>query len=64
MLELHRQLAATRTSHEMTALGKGRTKAANGQVDALVYELCDQTEEEILNIFQTCLSLDSVGGQL
>jgi len=46
MLELHRQLAATRTSHEKTALQR-QIEATDGQIDALVYELYALTEEEI-----------------
>lgn len=46
MLELHRQLAAARTSHEKTALQR-QIEATDGQIDALVYELYDLMEEEI-----------------
>ena len=46
MLALHKQLPLVRTPHEQTALE--RQIAAKGrQIDALVYELCGLTEEEI-----------------
>jgi len=46
MLALHKQFPLARTPQEQTALQ--RQIAAKGrQIDALVYELCALTEEEI-----------------
>ncbi|MCX6029136.1 MAG: Eco57I restriction-modification methylase domain-containing protein [Chloroflexi bacterium] len=45
MLALHRQLAAAKTSHEQTALQR-QIDATDRQIDRLVYELYDLTEEE------------------
>lgn len=46
MLALHRQLAAAKTAHEQTALQR-QIEATDRQIDRLVYELYDLTEEEI-----------------
>ena len=46
MLDLHKQLAAARTADEKTAL-KRLIDAADREIDRLVYELYDLTEEEI-----------------
>ena len=46
MLELHKQHAAARTSHEKTAIQR-QIEATDGQIDRLVYELYGLTEEEI-----------------
>jgi hypothetical protein len=46
MLELHRQLAAARTPQEKTALER-QIAATDQQIDTLVYELYDLTEDEI-----------------
>ncbi|MBN2043760.1 MAG: N-6 DNA methylase [Anaerolineales bacterium] len=46
MLGLHKQLAAAATPHEKDSLQR-QIDAADGQIDALVYELYGLTEEEI-----------------
>jgi len=46
MLALHRRLAAVRTDHEQTNL-KRQIDAADRQIDRLVYDLYNLTEEEI-----------------
>ncbi len=46
MLSLHQQLTETRTSHEQTLLQR-QIEATDRQIDALVYELYELTEEEI-----------------
>jgi hypothetical protein len=46
MLALHKQLAAARTDHEQTNI-KRRIDAADRQIDRLVYDLYNLTEEEI-----------------
>jgi len=46
MVALHRQLAASRTSHEQENL-KRQINAADRRIDRLVYDLYDLTEEEI-----------------
>ena len=46
MLALHKQRAATRTPAEKTQL-QHQIDATDGQIDRLVYELYDLTEEEI-----------------
>ncbi len=46
MLELHRQLASTRTAQERTMLQR-RIDATDARIDALVYQLYDLTAEEI-----------------
>ncbi len=46
MLELHRQLAGARTEHDKTTLTR-QIEATDRQIDRLVYELYDLTEEEI-----------------
>ncbi|MBM4032363.1 MAG: restriction endonuclease subunit M [Planctomycetes bacterium] len=46
MQALHRQLAAARTPHRQTALQR-QIAATDGQIDRLVYELYDLTEDEI-----------------
>jgi hypothetical protein len=46
MLALHKQLPLARTPHEQTALER-QIEAADRQIDALVYELYELTEEEI-----------------
>ncbi len=46
MLALHRQLSAAKTSHEQTLLQR-QIDATDRQIDRLVYELYDLTEEEI-----------------
>jgi hypothetical protein len=43
---LHKQLPEAGTPHEKTALQR-QIEAADGQIDALVYELYALTEEEI-----------------
>ncbi len=49
ILELHRQLAAARTSFEKTAFQK-QIEATDKQIDRLVYELYGLTDEEIVII--------------
>jgi hypothetical protein len=46
MLALHRQLAAAKTAHDKTALQR-QIAATDRQIDRLVYQLYDLTEEEI-----------------
>lgn len=46
MLDLNKQLAGARTSHEKTAL-KRQIDATDRRIDKLVYELYGLTEEEI-----------------
>jgi len=46
MLELHKKLAAAKTAHDKTVLQRQIDKTDN-QIDQLVYELYDLTEEEI-----------------
>jgi hypothetical protein len=46
MLALHRQLAAAKTGHEKTAIGR-QIEAIDGQIDRFVYELYGLTDEEI-----------------
>ena len=46
MLALHKQLPLARTPHEQTTLQR-QIAAKDRQIDALVYELCALTEEEI-----------------
>ena len=46
MLALHRQLAASRTPHEQTAIER-QIVASDGQIDRLVYQLYGLSEEEI-----------------
>jgi len=46
MLALHRRLASARTEHEQDNL-KRQIDATDRQIDRLVYDLYDLTEEEI-----------------
>jgi type I restriction-modification system DNA methylase subunit len=46
MLELHKQLAATKTSHEQNIIQR-QIDATDKQIDQLVYELYELTDEEI-----------------
>jgi hypothetical protein len=46
MLSLHKQLAAARTAHEQTALRR-QIDATDRQIDGLVYELYELTDDEI-----------------
>lgn len=46
MLDLNKKLAGTKTGHEKTVLQR-RIDGTDGQIDQLVYELYDLTEEEI-----------------
>jgi len=46
ILKLHEQLATAKTSHEKTAIQR-QIKETDRQIDQLVYELYDLTEEEI-----------------
>ena len=46
MVELHKKLAAARTAHDKTVI-KRQIAATDQQIDRLVYELYDLTEEEI-----------------
>jgi hypothetical protein len=46
MLSLHKQLAESRDSHEQMLLPR-QIEAADKQIDRLVYELYDLTEDEI-----------------
>jgi type I restriction-modification system DNA methylase subunit/predicted type IV restriction endonuclease len=46
MLALHKQLAAAKTDHEQTAI-KRQIETTDRQIDNLVYELYELTEEEI-----------------
>jgi hypothetical protein len=46
MLSLNKQLQEARTPHEQTAIHR-QIEATDGQIDALVYELCGLTEVEI-----------------
>jgi type I restriction-modification system DNA methylase subunit len=46
MLTLHKQLASAKTEHEKTALQR-QIDATDKQIDALVYELYELTQEEI-----------------
>ncbi len=45
-MALHQQLAAAKTGHDKTALQR-QIAATDRQIDRLVYELYDLTEEEI-----------------
>ncbi|HRX34492.1 MAG TPA: hypothetical protein P5263_09605 [Methanoregulaceae archaeon] len=46
MLALHKQLADVKTDHEKTLIER-QIEATDRQIDALVYELYELTEEEI-----------------
>lgn len=46
MLDLHKQLPEAKTPHEKTALQR-QIETTDRQIDNLVYELYDLTEEEI-----------------
>jgi len=46
MLELHKMLAAAKTEHEKTVLQR-QIETTDRQIDQLVYELYNLTEEEI-----------------
>ena len=46
MLELNKQLPKAKTDHDRTALQR-QIDATDKQIDKLVYELYDLTEEEI-----------------
>ena len=46
MLTLHKQLSSAKTSHEKTVIQR-QIAAADNQIDKLVYELYELTEEEI-----------------
>ena len=46
MLDLHMRLNEAQTEHEQTAL-KRQIDATDKQIDQLVYELYDLTDEEI-----------------
>lgn len=46
MLDLNKKLAKAKTNHDKTIL-KRRIDATDDQIDRLVYELYDLTEEEI-----------------
>jgi predicted nucleic acid-binding Zn-ribbon protein len=46
MLSLHKKLAAANTNHEKTNLQR-QIEATDHQIDRLVYELYELTEEEI-----------------
>jgi hypothetical protein len=46
MLTLHQQLAAARTAHDKTILQR-QIAATDRQIDRLVYELYELTEEDI-----------------
>lgn len=52
MLDLHKQLAATKGEHERTLLQR-QIEATDRQIDALVYELYGLTEEEIRIVEET-----------
>ena len=46
MLELHKQLQTAKTSHDKTVLQR-QVDATDNQLNRLVYDLYDLTEEEI-----------------
>jgi len=46
MLELNKKLADAKAGHQKTILQR-QIEATDKQIDRLVYELCDLTEEEI-----------------
>ncbi len=46
MLSLHKQLAAAKTGHDKTVIQR-QIDATDRQIDRLVYELYDLTDEEI-----------------
>ena len=46
MLTLHKQLAEAKTAHDKTVIQR-QIDATDRQIDRLVYELYDLTEEEI-----------------
>jgi len=46
MLALHKKLAATKNEHDKTALQR-QIAATDKQIDKLVYELYELTDEEI-----------------
>ncbi len=46
MLELHKQLMGAKTGHDKTVLER-QIDATDRQIDRLVYELYELTEEEI-----------------
>jgi len=46
MLELHKQLAAAKTAHDKTVLER-QIEATDRQIDRLVYEMYELTEEEV-----------------
>ncbi len=46
MLALHRQLADTKTAHDREVIQR-QIDATDSQIDALVYELYELTEDEI-----------------
>jgi predicted nucleic acid-binding Zn-ribbon protein len=47
MLSLHKKLAEAKTDHEKINLQR-QIDAADGQIDRLVYELYELTQEEIM----------------
>ncbi len=53
MLDLHKQLAASKGEHERTMLQR-QIEATDRQIDALVYELYGLTEEEIRIVEEAC----------
>ena len=53
MLKLHKQLTAANTSHEKTAIQR-QIDTTDKQIDQLVYELYDLSEEEIKIVEEAC----------
>ena len=51
MLDLHERLPKASNEHEITLLER-RIRTTDNQIDALVYELYDLTEEEIAIVEQ------------
>ncbi len=54
MLDLHRQLAAATGEHERIILAR-QIEATDRQIDALVYQLCGLSEEEIKIVEGRCV---------
>jgi hypothetical protein len=54
MLELHKQLTLAKTDHEKTVIQR-QIDATDRQIDRLVYELYDLTEEEIKIVYEGSL---------
>jgi predicted nucleic acid-binding Zn-ribbon protein len=61
MLKLHKQLAAAKTSHEKSLIQR-QIDATDKQIDQLVYELYDLTDEEIRIVEEATKSVSDPRG--